>query len=136
MSDAISTQGTLFQRENDSATMETVAEVQSFSGPGGEASEIDVTSLDSTSKEFKLGLQDEGTISLDCILVPGDNAQDGLRADRAAGTVRSFQIVLPDTATTTLTFDALVKGFTITGGVDDVIKASVTLRVTGAVTWS
>ena len=138
MSEAIATQGAQFQRGDGAGTevFTTIAEVKSFSGPGGEASEIDVTSLDSTGKEFRLGLQDEGNITLDCLLVPGDTAQEGLRADRAAGTVRNFKLILPDTATTTLSFAALVKGFSIAGGVDDVVSASVSLRVTGAVTWS
>ena len=138
MSEAIATQGAQFQRGDGAATeaFATIAEVKSFSGPGGEASEIDVTSLDSTGKEFRLGLQDEGNITLDCLLVPGDTAQVGLRADRADGTVRNFKLILPDTAATTLSFAALVKGFSIAGGVDDVVSASISLRVTGAVAWS
>lgn len=138
MSDAISTQGALVQRGDGAGTevFTTIAEVISFSGPGGEASEIDVTSLTSTGKEFRLGLKDEGNVTLDCLLVPGDAAQDGLKSDRSAGTVRNFKIVLPDASSTTLSFAALVKGFSISGGVDDVVKASISLRVTGAVTWS
>jgi hypothetical protein len=138
MSDAITTQGVLFQRGNG-ATPEvftTIGEVVSFNGPDGSASEIDVTSLTSSAKEFRLGLYDEGQISFECNLLPVDTAQIGLRADRAAGTQRNFQIVLTDTGTTTLSFAAFVKQFAISGGVDAVMKASVTLRVTGTVTWA
>lgn len=117
-----------------------VGEVKSFQGPGGQAADIDVTSLQSTAKEFRRGLQDEGEISFDVNLVPDDVGQLFCRVARAeVGSPygkRTFEIVLPDDDETTLTFEAFVKGFSISGGVDDVVKAAIALRVTGAVDWS
>lgn len=138
MSNAIPTQGAELQRGDGAGTevFTKVAEVISFQGPGGEASEIDVTSLDSLAKEFRLGLQDEGDFQFECIVDPDDAQQSGLRSDRAAGTVRNFQLVLPDAANTTLSFAALVKSFSISGGIDDVVRASVGLRISGIVVWS
>lgn len=138
MSDAIATQGTLIQRGDgaENEAFATIAEIVSFTGPGGQATVIDVTSLDSEAKEKRIGLPDEGQFTFECMLVPGDTAQDGLRDDRDDQTERNFKIILPDTAVTTLSFAAFVLAFSITGGVDDVVKASVTLEITGAVTWS
>lgn len=117
-----------------------VGELQNFNGPGGQSSDIDVTTLQSTAKEFRRGLQDEGEISFDLNLDPSDAGQIFCRTARAevggAAGLRSFELILPDTAETTLTFDAFVKGFSISGGVDDVVKASMMLRITGPVVWS
>jgi len=139
MSDAIATQGTQIQRGDGATPTEAfskIAEIVSFTGPGGQATVIDVTSLDSAAKEKRMGLPDEGQFTFECRLVPGDAAQTGLRADRDAQAERNFKIILPDTAATTLSFAAYVLAFSITGGVDDVVNASVTLEITGAVTWS
>lgn len=138
MSNAIETQGTLIQRGDGAATetFDTIAEITNFDGPGGSASEIDVTSLDSTAREFLMGLKDEGQFTFGCNLVPGDTAQSGLRDDRDNRTLRNFKIVLTDASNTTLTFSAYVMTFSISGAVDDKIGASVTLRISGAVTWA
>ena len=48
-----------------SVSFTAIANVKSFSGFDGSASEIDVTNLDSTAKEFKLGLVDSGSLSME-----------------------------------------------------------------------
>lgn len=135
---ALKTQGVTIKRGNDNSplTYTLIAEVTDFDGPGGQASEIDVTSLDSTAKEFLLGLRDEGDFSFTCNLVPGDTGQAGLRSDRDYATLQDFQITLTNTPATTLTFQAYVKEFRIKGGLDDKISASVTLRISGPVAWA
>lgn len=138
MSNAIETQGVQIQRGNGAASeiFTTIAEITDFDGPGGSASEIDTTSLDSTAREFLMGLKDEGQFTFNCNLVPSDTAQTGLRTDRDNRTLRNFKVILTDASSTTLTFSAYVMGFSISGAVDDKIGASVTLRISGAVTWS
>jgi len=138
MSGGIATQGIEIKRGDGEATevFTKIAEIISFTGPGGSAQVIDVTSLDSVAKEKRMGLPDEGQFTFDCVLVPGNAPQDGLRTDRDSQTLRNFEIVLPDTSSTTLTFAAFVTSFSISGGVDDIIKASVSLEISGAVTWA
>jgi len=118
----------------------TIGEIKSFNGPGGQASDIDVTTLQSTAKEFRRGLQDEGEISFDVNLDPSDVGQIFCRTARAENVApfgkRSFELVLPDATTTTLEFEAFVKGFSISGGVDAAVTASISLRITGPVVWS
>jgi len=112
----------------------TITEVNSIDGPGGQANEIDVTDLNSTSKEFILGLQDEGDVSLDINYIPADVQHALLRARKADGVVGNFQLSFTDTPVTTWTFAALVKGFAINNGVDAVTKATVILRISGSIT--
>lgn len=137
-SQAIETQGTLIQRENNGSpsTYTTIGEIVSFNGPGGSASIIDVTSLDSEAKEKLIGLKDEGQFTLECNLVPDDAGQTGLRSDRDNRTKRGFRVILTDDSQTTLIFQAYVLGFSIGGGVDDKVSLSITLEITGQVTWS
>ena len=131
-------QGVVLKRGNDDSplTYTAVGEITSFDGPGGSAGEIDVTSLESTAKEFLIGLPDEGEFSFEANLVPSNAAQAGLRADRAAGTLQDFQLLLTDAGPTTLSFTAYVKEFKIKGGVDDKISVAITLRITGPVAWA
>jgi len=113
-----------------------VQEVKSLAGPGGSAADIDVTDLSSTGKEFKVGLMDEGEVSFDIHYIPGEATHASLRSARAARTLKSFQIVFTDTPATTWTFSAYVKGFQTSAAVDQVVTATVTLRVTGSITES
>lgn len=127
--DALKTQGTTLTWNGV-----RVGDILSFSGPGGEASEIDVTDLDSVAKEFKVGLPDNGQVTIEVNLDPTDSAQNSLWDDRVSGTKRTAVITLTDSGSTTLTFEAYCKGFAINGEADGKVTASITLRVSGAIT--
>lgn len=114
----------------------TVGEIKSFNGPGGQSSDIDITTLESTAKEFLQGLQDEGEFSFSANLHPSDVGQTFCRNARSAQLTRGFEVILADTDTTTFTFDGNVKGFSVAGAVDDVVKADVTIKISGPVTWA
>lgn len=135
-SSALSSQGMTIGIDNADSplTYTTIAEVKSIDGPGGQTAEIDVTDLSSTAKEFVLGLQDEGDITMDMNYIPSNTQHALLRTLRASGAERSFQITFTDSPATTWTFNARVKGFTINNAVDNVTGLSVTIRVTGAIT--
>lgn len=138
MSEAIEGHGTLVEigQGTTPESYDPVSEVVSFTGPGGSAAVIDVTHLQSSAKEKMMGLFDEGQVSLELNLVPSNTGQTRLRADRVAKTKRNFRVTLTDTPATVLTFAAYVINFSIGTGVDDKATASVTLEVTGDVTWA
>jgi len=119
-----------------SETFATISEIKSFSGPGGSATVIDTTDLQSTAKEKRMGLQDEGQLSFEINYIPSDTEHAQLRTDRAEQTERNFQLVFTDDPVTTWDFAAFVTGFSVSGGVDDVVNASVTLELTGSITES
>ena len=108
----------------------------SFQGPGGQASVIDVTNLASTSKEKRVGLRDEGQLSLSLHYNPEDAVHQGLRTDRANRTRRQFRITFTDVAAATWTFYGYVTQFSVQGGVDAVVEASVTIEIDGDITES
>lgn len=136
-SNALDSQGMVIQWNDTTGspitTYTTIPEVSEMSGPGGQAAEIDVTDLSSAAKEFRMGLQDEGQISLTMNWIPSNAVHSGLRTDRTNQSLRSFKIIFTDSPQTTWTFSAYVLGLETSAGVDDVVKATVTLRVSGAI---
>lgn len=135
---ALESQGMTIKR-GDGATTEvftTIPEVRSINGPDGSASEIDVTDLSSTAREFRMGLKDEGSITLDMMYIPANTVHAGLRADRASRTLRNFKLQFTDVPATTWSFAAYVQGFSVANDVDGVTTASVTLRISGSITES
>ena len=114
----------------------TIGEVTGFSGPGGSASIIDVSHLGSTRREKRMGLPDEGQLTLELNLVPADAGQIKLREDRADREKRTAELYLTDQSGTILTFDAFCTQFSIQGGTDAKISGSVSLEITGKVVWS
>ncbi len=116
-------------------TWTEVANVKSFSGFDGESSEIDVTNLASTAKEFRLGLQDFGSFSFDWDVDLADAGQDAVRTAQASGSVKNWKLTLPNSDTAT--FTGLVKNATnMTGGVDQIVGGSVSIKITGSVTFA
>ena len=113
-----------------------IPKIDSISGPDGSASEINTTALDSSAAEFVMGLPDEGNVTLE-MFWQGENSntqQVALRTARANQTLKTFQIRLTDSPESTYTFTAYVTGWSLSGGIDDAIKVSVTLRISGSVT--
>lgn len=137
-SNAINAQGVQLLRGDGGSPeiLSLIGEVQSFDGPGGSATVIDVSTLQSLAKEKRMGLPDEGQFTFEVNLDPSDTQQMGLVADRKARVKRHFRMILTDAAATTLNWDAFVLDFKINGSVDNVVKASVTLEITGPVDWS
>lgn len=128
---AIPSQGVQFKRN---AVL--IGEITSINGPSESAKQIDVTSFDSTSREYIAGLRDGGEVSIDFNLIPGDTAQMGLRTDLAAGTAQPFTLTLTDDPATVVSFSAIVTNFSIKGGVDDRLVGSATLKISGDVTYT
>lgn len=131
-STAIDAQDTLFEVENASNAFIAIPNVRTFSDfAGGEASDVDVTHLQSAAKEYRSGLVDNGVFTLELDYNRDEAGHERLRALQAARTVEQFRITFSDGSIAT--FDGLVKRFSISGGVDDVLRASVSIRITGAV---
>src|SRR6185369_2297065 len=121
-----------------SESFTTIAELTTFKGPGEKAPQIDVTSFDSTAREFIAGLTDNGELTFDLNFVGSDAQQQGLRTDSRAGTLRNFKLNLNDHVSdpTIASFAAIVTmPPELGGGVDQAVKGSCSLRISGTVSW-
>lgn len=112
-----------------------VGNITKFQGPGGKATIIDATTLDSVAKEKIPGLRDEGTVTFDINYDPANVVHKALIADRASQRLVNWKMTLSDPAASVIAFSAYIIGFSIDGAVDAKLTASVELEVTGAVTW-
>ena len=136
-STAISAQGSsiaINTAVSGEATWTKIKNIISFTGFDGAASEIDVTDLDSTAKEFRLGLQDHGKFSFEMHIDRADPGQVALEAAHKSGKVAKLKLSLPNGEAAT--FSVLVKSTPITGGIYAVLKGSVETRVTGDIEWA
>jgi hypothetical protein len=113
-------------------TFTPVANIKDFTGFDGAASEIDVTNMDSSAKEFRLGLVDSGQFNFNIDYDSANVGHIALRAKQVSGVVSNFKVVLPNA--TAITFNGFVKKFSLAGGVDQVAKTAVDIRITGSIT--
>lgn len=133
----ISAQGTTFSISNSAApggTQVVIECIRSFTGMDGEASDIDITCLTSTAKEFRQGLQDFGKFSIDLFRDPEDLGQIQLDLAKAAGETRVFVLTLSDGQIAT--FSGYVKSLTAAGAVDGAVTGTANIKITGNVVWS
>lgn len=110
-----------------------VSNLRTFSGLDGQASEIDVTNLSSAAKEIRLGLVDYGQIQLEADHDLTNAGQARLQAQYVAGSLTPFVLALPNGDTAS--FHAFVRKFSLQGGVDQVVRRQIDLRITGPVSW-
>ena len=132
----ITSQGTILAVSNLASpeVYSTITQVTNLSGPDGSSTEITVTNLSSTAAEFVLGLKDEGSISVDLIWDERLTTHALLRTKFNAGSVCNYRITDAGSPQKTYTFAAYVQGLSMTSGVDEVQRASVNLRISGAIT--
>ena len=135
---SIDTTGKTITAGSGTATPTTwtqVKNLKSFSGFDGQASELDRSNLDSTAKEFVLGLVDYGQFSIDIDYDYTDAGQAALVAAQVSGALKTLKLTLPDAHTAT--FAAYVKRLPAAGGVDQIVKRNgATLRISGTITWA
>lgn len=108
--------------------------VVGFDGPDGEAAEIDVTTLDSTRKEFLMGLADEGRLTARFLFNPADTQHQALITNRNAQTAVNFKLDYNVTPAEIDSFSAYVLSVTRGGEVDNRVEGQFVLRITGEVT--
>lgn len=118
----------------DNITTNVVGGVVSFSMGDGAAADIDVTTLASTAKEYRQGLQDFGDLSLELMRDPNDAGQSEMAVAKSAQSIRKVVVTLPggDIAT----FNAYVKSISAAGAVDGVVTGSASLKITGSIAWT
>ena len=107
--------------------------LKTYNGLDGQASEIDVTNLSSSAKEIRLGLVDFGQVQIEMDLNLADVGQARAQVQYVNGQITPCILTLPNG--NTASFNAFVRKFSMQGGVDQVVKRQLDLRVSGPVTW-
>jgi predicted secreted protein len=141
-SNALSAYGTKLKLGNGGTpteTFATVAEVKSINGASMTAEVIDVTthSTGSPWREKIPSLLNAGTLTFDINYVPTDPTHDettGLLGLFMNRTVRNWHLVFPDEDLTMFVFRGFVSNFEPSEPIDDVLSASITIEISGAIT--
>ncbi|WUI00204.1 phage tail tube protein [Spirillospora sp. NBC_00431] len=108
-----------------------IANSTNIEGPGIERETYDVTAHDSPDawREFIGGLKDGGEVSIDLNYDPSKH--DALVADFEDADPRNYQLVFPDSESTTWSFKAILTEFSPEAPHDDKLAASATFKVSG-----
>ena len=114
----------------------TIAEVRTIGGPELSRDTVDVTSHDSTAnwEEVIVTILRSGSVSFGINYLPANATHDagtGLIKDMTDGTLRNFQLVMSDAASTTWAFAAYIVGFNPNFDFDAEISAEVSLKLSG-----
>lgn len=97
---------------------------------GGTATEIDVTTFCSTAKEFRLGLEDSGSMTVTGHWVQGNPAHTVIREAALDKLTRLIQVTFEDGSIFKAL--ALVSQRSWSASVDGVVTATFNFRLTGA----
>jgi hypothetical protein len=112
-----------------------ITEVKAIKPSSATASQIDVTDLKSTAKEYRTGLVDNGTFSADINVLETDAGQAAVLASFTDSTAISYKVVTP---AKTRTFTASCTKFPSMPdlGVDQVQIGSMEFKISGAIVVS
>lgn len=114
-----------------------VGGLMSITGIGsGSATEIDVSTFASTAKEFKQGLRDFGSISIDLRRNHDDLGQIEMFTSMASQLTQTVVITLPASTNNVATFTAFVQSLSTDLKADGAVEGKAVLRITGAVAWT
>jgi len=136
MSDAVHSKLTKFYIGNNASPIAYthVKEVLGIPPVVQEAPEIDVTNLDSQAREYIGALATGDELDLEFNWIMADPGQVAMGAAKTAGTATPFRVDFPDG--TRLEFSAVVRSFGPGAALDEQIKGSAKLKISGLVEQS
>lgn len=124
---AVTAQGTTLTIDS-----QLMGDVLSIGAPTLTVTTIDSSDLDSTTRTFIGGLKDGGELTFELAYNPSGTDHQALITD-IDGTEKACVVTWSDTKTTS--FNAIVTAFSSSAAMDDKITASVTMKISGAVTF-
>ena len=132
---AVTTQGTkIYVGDTGSPNaFQQIPDVTNIPNMGGvERPEIDISNMDSTSREFRFGLADTGAVEFECNFVPDNTVQSAIETAATANTEKRLKIELSDG--TYYEGNGYFISFAKSAEVDNVYKVSVSFKWSAAPT--
>lgn len=150
MAGEVRTQGTELYVATGGTTVVKIGNIPNIDGIGGSSNDIDVTNFDSAAMEFLQGLSDEGTLNSNINWAITDTSHDALwtlkgskervwwivclsGSDTAPTAVDG--VIVPPAARGSFRFEAVVQQIQINLAANDVIRASLGLRLSNAILY-
>jgi len=140
MAAGVLSQGTILRVQTGAGPVYAiVGGVVGIAAPQGVLAEVDVTTLESTAREYIAGLAEQGEVSFTLVLVKGASGnlfevgQQRMAALNGTSTVQLFQLELPASAGGRIyTTPGFVKQFQVKANTGERMEADVVIRWTGA----
>lgn len=123
-------------------TFTVVPSIKTLGGPKTDSTQIDTTTLDAVGgyETFVMGLLKPGTLSFELVWDPGHPIHTQIRTAFASRTLCDWQIIWPDSATTSgptqMAFSAFVKSWEPKAAPNTDLTKSVELQISGPITES
>lgn len=136
---AVSSNGTVLKIGDGTTPTEVftaIAEIKDIKGPSSSVGTEDVTHQGSAAAEFVPTVLDNGEVSFDINLDPTSTTHADLYDDMESKTKRNFQLIMTDSGATQYAFAAYITKFERDMKVKGSLGASITLKITGAITES
>lgn len=108
----------------------TIGNVRSFTVGGASKTQVDITNLASTAREYQGGLADSGNASAEFDVKYSDEGQMALWSGYYSTGI-NIPVVITYSDSKTQTISAEVMSFDENGAVDDVIRGTSTLKISG-----
>jgi hypothetical protein len=116
-----------------------VENATNIAGPDGTAPLIDVSTLESTRKEYLAGLGDSGQLQIDANFTAATQQMDLKRMFDNTADAEAFALQIPTDSTKTLyhtfQFNAVVTKWSLKASVNNKVDLSITIQTTGGVTY-
>lgn len=129
--------GTVLKRGDGASPTElftALAYVRDIKGPTRSLGTEDVTAHDSAAATFVATILDNGEVTFDIGYDPANTGHAGVISDMTGKTCRNWELVLTDTGAASYKFAAFVTKFELDLKVKGSITASLTLKISGAIT--
>lgn len=132
-STATKSQGTQLYISNGTNWLQ-VKNIKNVDGlDGGTSTDIDVTNLDSTAKEYVQGLVDSGELSLGLDWDWTDAGQLECEDSRLNSELKKFYVKVNASTPQYVSFSGTVKSFPKNSAVDSVWNSTMSIRVSGSI---
>lgn len=141
MSLAIIASGTLIKLSNNASSpvFTTIPESMKIGCPNCKFDLLDVTSHDSAGqfKQYIPGLSDGENVTDELNWVPTNTIHTQIRTDSYARTLDAWEIIFPGGGTgAQIAFNAYIVGIPPVADIGQVLRATITAKVTGLPVWT
>jgi predicted secreted protein len=132
--------GTVFQiRDLDASPVAyvTIGEVTNITLPAVSRDAVDATHTESTGgyREAIPGLKDNGEVTIEMNYVHQSASDVLIRAQFALDTLTQCKILFDTSPEDGVSFNAIVTGYEVAAPIEDKVSATLTLKVSGVVTY-
>lgn len=124
-------------------TYATIGQVIDIGGPSASADQIETSHRDSQLRKFQSGMRDAGEVNFGIMFDPDLASHDPTLAtsiykDWELGRLANYKLTFPGVvaAVTTCVFSAFTSAFGFDAAMEDGLKADVTLKINGTLTWA